>query len=79
MNRSYLTRYAWLSIGATVATIALKGLAYWLTRFVGLLSDAVESLADLVGAIMALAMLTVAALPPDDDHGQWKVSHATGR
>jgi len=68
MNRSSLTRYTWLSIGAAVATIGLKGLAYALTGSVGLLSDAVESLVNLAGAIMALAMLTVAARPADEDH-----------
>lgn len=63
-----LTRYAWLSIAAAVATIVLKTTAYLLTGSVGLLSDAVESLVNLVGAVMALSMLTVAARPPDDDH-----------
>lgn len=63
-----LTRYAWLSIGAAVVTIALKTGAYLLTGSVGLLSDAVESLVNLVGAVMALAMLTIAARPADDDH-----------
>ncbi len=43
MNRSALTRYAWLSIAAAITTMALKGAAYWLTGSVGLLSDAVES------------------------------------
>lgn len=63
-----LTRYAWLSIGAAVATIGLKMLAYRLTGSVGLLSDALESLVNLAAAIMALAMLTVAARPPDAEH-----------
>jgi cation diffusion facilitator family transporter len=35
---------------------------------VSLLSDALESLVNLAGAIFALAMVTVAARPPDDDH-----------
>jgi cation diffusion facilitator family transporter len=68
MNRSALTRYAYLSMGAAVATIGLKGLAYWLTGSVGLLSDAVESLVNLAGAAIALAMLTVAARPADQEH-----------
>ena len=68
MNRALLTRYAWLSIGAAIATIGLKSLAYWLTGSVGLLSDAVESLVNLVGATVALAMLTIAARPADEDH-----------
>jgi cation diffusion facilitator family transporter len=63
-----LKRFAWLSIAAAIATIALKTLAYLLTGSVGLLSDAIESLVNLVGAIMALAMLTVAARPADEDH-----------
>jgi cation diffusion facilitator family transporter len=67
-NRSSLTRFAWLSIAAAFLTIGLKTTAYLLTGSVGLLSDAVESLVNLVGALMALAMLTVAAQPADDDH-----------
>jgi cation diffusion facilitator family transporter len=63
-----LTRFAWLSIGAALATMALKSLAYFLTGSVGLLSDAMESLVNLAGAIMALSMLTVAARPADEDH-----------
>ena len=68
MKRSSLTRYAWLSIGAAVATIALKTAAYLLTGSVGLLSDALESVVNLIGALVALAMLTVAVLPPDEEH-----------
>ncbi len=68
MNRSALTRYAWLSIAAAVATMALKAAAYWLTGSVGLLSDAVESIVNLLGAVIALVVLTIAARPPDDDH-----------
>jgi cation diffusion facilitator family transporter len=63
-----LKRYAWLSISAALATILLKGLAWWLTGSVGLLSDALESFVNLAGALMALAMLSVAASPPDEDH-----------
>jgi cation diffusion facilitator family transporter len=67
-NRSFLTRFAWLSIGAAVVTIALKTFAYLLTGSIGLLSDALESIVNLVGALMALAMLTIAARPADEDH-----------
>jgi cation diffusion facilitator family transporter len=68
VNRSSLTRFAWLSIGAAILTIALKAAAYLLTGSVGLLSDAVESVVNLIGGLMALAMLTVAARPADEDH-----------
>ena len=67
-DRSTLTRFAWLSIAAAVTTMALKTVAYLLTGSVGLLSDAVESVVNLVGGVMALAMLTIAARPEDDDH-----------
>ena len=68
MQSPSLTRYAWLSIAVALATMALKSAAYLLTGSVGLLSDALESLVNLAGALMALAMLTVAARPPDEDH-----------
>jgi cation diffusion facilitator family transporter len=66
--RTSLIRYAWISIGASLLTIALKASAYLLTHSVGFLSDAVESLVNLVAGVMALAMLTVAARPADEDH-----------
>lgn len=62
-----LTRFAWLSIGAAVLTIALKMGAYWLTNSVSLLSDALESLVNLVTAIIALIALTIASRPADDE------------
>ncbi len=68
MNRSSLTRFAWISIAAAIITIALKWVAYKLTGSVGLYSDTLESLVNLVGGIMALAMLTIAARPADEDH-----------
>jgi len=63
-----LARFAWLSIAAALVTIALKSLAYTLTGSVGLLSDALESVVNLVAAFITLGMLTVAARPPDEDH-----------
>ena len=68
MNRAFLTRYAWVSIFAALLTLGLKTLAWYLTGSVGLLSDAIETLVNLAGGIMALAMLTVAARPADEDH-----------
>jgi cation diffusion facilitator family transporter len=68
MTRSSLTRYAWLSIAAAVVTIVLKSLAYVLTGSIGLLSDAIESLVNLLAAFIALSMLMIAAKPPDEEH-----------
>ena len=68
VDRASLTRFAWLSIAAALVTMAMKTVAYLLTGSVGLLSDAVESTVNLVGGVMALAMLKVAARPADEDH-----------
>ena len=68
MNPAGARKFALLSIVAALATIALKALAWWLTDSVGLLSDAIEGTVNLVGATVALTMLTIAARPPDDDH-----------
>lgn len=65
-----LTRFAWLSIAAAITTIGLKTAAWRLTGSVGLLSDAAESIVNLMAAAMTLMMLTVAARPPDEDH-EW--------
>jgi cation diffusion facilitator family transporter len=66
--RSGASQFAVLSIAAALATIALKTLAWWLTDSVGLLSDAIEGTINLVGATVALAMISLAARPPDEDH-----------
>jgi cation diffusion facilitator family transporter len=63
-----LTQYAWLSIGVAITTILLKSAAYRVTDSVGLLSDATESLVNLVAAIVALIALKVASRPADDNH-----------
>jgi cation diffusion facilitator family transporter len=60
--------YLKLSAAVAVATIVLKTGAWWLTSSVGLLSDAMESVVNLAGAMFALWMVTVAARPADEDH-----------
>src|SRR5919201_2457354 len=69
--------YAFLSIGAALVTIVLKMGAYYLTNSVGLFSDAIESFINLVAALVALWMLTVAARPPDEEHayGHFKAEY----
>jgi cation diffusion facilitator family transporter len=68
LSSSSLTRFAWLSIAAAIVTIGLKTGAYLLTGSIGLLSDALESLVNLVAAIAALIALTVAEQAPDEEH-----------
>ena len=68
MKKNSLTRFAWLSIGTALITMGLKTGAWWLTGSVGLLSDALEAIVNLLGGIMALNMIIVAERPADDDH-----------
>ena len=58
----------WASVAVAAVTIALKTLAWVVTGSVGLLSDAMESFVNLASAMFALAMVTVAQRPADDDH-----------
>ena len=57
-----------LSVATAVATIAMKSAAWWVTDSVGLLSDAMESFVNLASALFAIAMVTIAQRPADDDH-----------
>ena len=66
--RGGLTRYAWLSIATAAGVIILKVIAYLLTGSIGFLSDALESGANIVSAIITLVALLVAARPPDEEH-----------
>ena len=68
MEQRRLFRLLWLSIAAAVATIALKLTAWALTGSVGLLSDAAESVVNLVAAVVAMAALRWAVKPADEDH-----------
>jgi cation diffusion facilitator family transporter len=68
MNQRRLFRLMWLSIAAAAATIALKATAWLLTGSVGLLSDAAESLVNVVAALVAMAALRWATKPADEEH-----------
>jgi cation diffusion facilitator family transporter len=63
-----LTRYAAIAVLAAIATIGLKGGAYLVTGSVAILSDALESLVNLVTSIIALVVLVIAARPADEEH-----------
>jgi cation diffusion facilitator family transporter len=68
IERRGLLRFAVLSVVAALVTIGLKAAAYAITGSIGLLSDALESLANLVAALVALFALWVAARPADEEH-----------
>lgn len=61
-------KMAYLSIGTSIATLALKFGAYFLTDSVSLLSDALEALVNLAAGLVALTALTIAEQPADDRH-----------
>ncbi|MEP6505056.1 MAG: cation transporter, partial [Betaproteobacteria bacterium] len=63
-----VSSYLKMSAAVAVATIALKAAAWWATGSVSLLSDALEGLVELAGAVFALMMVTWAAQPPDEGH-----------
>jgi len=62
------TFYAWLSVATSIVTITLKFSAYALTGSVGLLSDAIEAVVNIVAALVALGVLTYSAAGPDREH-----------
>src|SRR6478736_5441426 len=68
MSPAGLRALVLLSVLAAVVTIALKALAYWLTRSVGLLSDALESGINLVAALTAYVSLHYSQRPVDATH-----------
>jgi len=68
MASKSLKKFIYLSIAAAVITISLKGMAFVLTGSVGLLSDALESCVNLVAALVALIVLSIAEKPADDEH-----------
>ena len=61
-------KMALLSIATSIATLALKFGAYFLTDSVSLLSDALEALVNLAAGLVALTALTIAERPADDRH-----------
>jgi len=61
-------RMALLSIATSLATIALKFGAYFMTHSVSLWSDALEALVNLAAGLVALGALTLAHQPADDRH-----------
>lgn len=63
-----LRRMAYLSVAASLVTMGLKFLAFWLTDSVSLFSDAAESSVNLLASLIALAAITIAHRPADDDH-----------
>lgn len=67
-RRRRLIRLITISIAAAIATITLKVVAWQMTGSVGLLSDAAESVVNLVAALIALSVILWSTRPPDEEH-----------
>ncbi|WP_299948803.1 cation diffusion facilitator family transporter [uncultured Ruegeria sp.] len=61
-------KFALWSIPISIAVLALKLLAWWLTGSVALLSDAMESTVNVVAALLAYFAVRIANIPPDENH-----------
>src|SRR5437773_6606550 len=76
-RRMPVSAYLKFSIIVALATIALRTAAWWLTGSVALLSDALEGLVNLAGAMFALTMVIIAQRPADEGHpyGHFKAEY----
>ncbi len=63
-----VSRYAIQSLGVALLVVVLKGLAYWVTGSIALMSDALESIINVVVAGVAYFALRVSETPPDAEH-----------
>jgi cation diffusion facilitator family transporter len=68
MADASLKRPVVLSIAASLITLVLKGAAYFMTGSVSLLSDAVESIVNLIASLTAFFALWFASRPVDESH-----------
>lgn len=71
------TRLALISLGVAVVVLTLKAVAAWLTGSVALYSDALESVVNVVTAIVALVAVRLSARPADASlpYGYYKVEY----
>jgi len=78
--RAPQVRAATVSVTAGLAILLFKFGAYALTGSVAILSDAAESVVNVVAANVALISLVVAARPPDEGHqyGHGKAEYVSG-
>jgi cation diffusion facilitator family transporter len=66
MDRTF--KIALGSLFISLAVLAIKYAAYWITGSVALFSDALESIINVVTAIAVIVAIKAAAVPPDEQH-----------
>lgn len=79
-SKEILSKFIYISIATAILTIALKYIAFLCTNSLGMLSDALESIVNLVAAFFALQISNYAHKPADDDHayGHHKAEYFSG-
>lgn len=80
MKNRPIQHFFYVSIVASIMVIGLKLLAWRMTQSVGLFSDAIESVANLITALFGLWMVSIAETPPDAEHpyGHSKAEYFAG-
>ncbi|MCB1256154.1 MAG: cation transporter [Microthrixaceae bacterium] len=68
VNHGRLVQFMFMSLAASLTTMALKATAAAVTGSIGLLSDALESGVNIVAAVVGIVALRAAAKPPDREH-----------
>ena len=68
VSASYLEKFLWLSLTTAVVILGIKIAAAALTNSIGLWSDALESIVNVVAAFVALWALRLSAKPADHNH-----------
>lgn len=61
-------KVAWGSLAVSAVVFVMKASAYWLTGSVALYSDALETVINVVAALLALLALWFSAIPADTNH-----------
>ncbi|GDY01594.1 cation transporter [Planctomycetota bacterium] len=62
------SRAAWLSLVVAIVLLGAKSFAWWQTHSTAVLSDALESIVNVVAAMLAILGVYVAGLPADRNH-----------
>jgi len=80
MTNKPIRFYFFISIAASFFVLGFKFLAWRLTQSVGLYSDAIESIANILTAVFGLWMISLAQTPPDAEHpyGHSKAEYFAG-
>lgn len=76
-NKNKAQRLAFWGIPLAIVVLGLKMLAWWVTGSVALLSDGLESIVNVVAAVVAFAVIGYAAKPADAGHpfGHYKAEY----